>query len=89
MLFITEHWNAKVGSQEIPGLTGKFGLRVQNEAEQVLTEYYQENALVMANSLFQQLQRQLYIWTLPGSQYQNLIMFFAAKDEQVLYHQQK
>ena len=55
----------------------------------MLTEYCQENALVMANSLFQQLKRQLYIWTLLGSQYQNLIMFFAAKDEEVLYHQQK
>ena len=89
VLFITEHWNAKVGSQEIPGITGKFGLGVQNEAEQRLTEYCQENALVIANSLFQQLKRQLYTWTLLGSQDKNLIMFFAAKDEEVLYHQQK
>ena len=46
-------WNAKVGSQQIPGVTGKFGLRVQNEAGQRLTEFYQENALVIANILFQ------------------------------------
>ena len=78
-----------MGSQEIPGITGKFGLGVQNEAEQRLTEYCQENALVIANSLFQQLKRQLYTWTLLGSQDKNLIMFFAAKDEEVLYHQQK
>ena len=58
ILFIIGDWNAKVGSQEIPGVTGKFGLRVQNEAGQRLTEFCQENALVIANTLFQQ-QRQL------------------------------
>ena len=54
VLFIIEDWNAKVGSQEIPGVTGKFGLGVQNEVGQKLTEFCQENALVIANTLFQQ-----------------------------------
>ena len=54
ILFIIGDWNAKVGSQEIPGVTGKFGLRVQNEAVQRLKEFCQENALVIANTLFQQ-----------------------------------
>ena len=53
VLFIIGDWNAKVGSQEIPGVTGKFGLGVQNEAGQILTEFCQENALVIANTLFQ------------------------------------
>ena len=57
VLFIIEDWNAKVGSQEIPGVTGKFGLGVQNEARQKLTEFCQENALVIANILFQQHKR--------------------------------
>ena len=65
ILFIIGDWNAEVGSQEIPGVTGKFGLGVQNEAEQRLTEFRQENALVIANTLFQQLERCLYIWTSP------------------------
>ena len=56
-------WNAKVGSQDIPGVTGKFGLRVQNEAGQRLREFCQENTLIIANTLFQQHQRQLYTWT--------------------------
>ena len=59
VLFIIGDWNAKVGSQEIPGITGKFGLGVQNEAGQRLTEFCQENALVIANTLFQQHKRQL------------------------------
>ena len=63
--FIIGDWNAKVGSQEIPGVTGKFGLRVQNEARQRLAELCQENALVIANTLFQQHMRQLYTRTLP------------------------
>ena len=54
VLFIIEDWNAKVGSQEIPGVTGKFGLGVQNKVGQKLTEFCQENALVIANTLFQQ-----------------------------------
>ena len=68
-LFIIEDWNAKVGSQEIPGVTGKFGLGVQNEAGQRLTEFCQENALVIANTLFQQHKRRLYTWTSPEGQY--------------------
>ena len=56
-LFITGDWNAKVGSQDIPGVTGKFGLRVQNEAGQRLTEFCQKNALVIAKTLFQQHKR--------------------------------
>ena len=63
--------NAKVGSQETPRVTGKFGLGVQNEAGQKLTELGQENALVIANTLFQQHKRRLYTWTSPDGQYQN------------------
>ena len=62
-LFIIEDWNAKVGSQEIPGVIGKFGLGVQNEAGQRLTEFCQANALVIAKTLFQQSKRRLYTWT--------------------------
>ena len=65
VLFIIGDWNAKVGSQEIPGLIGKFGLGVQNEAGQRLTEFCQENTLVIAKTLFQQQKRQLYTWTSP------------------------
>ena len=53
VLFITEDWNIKVGSQHIPGVTGKFGLEIQNEAGQRLIEFCQENTLVIANTLFQ------------------------------------
>ena len=63
ILFIIGDWNGKVGSQEIPGVTGKFGLGVWNEAGQKLTEFHQENALVIANTLFQQHKRRLYTWT--------------------------
>ena len=73
LLFIIGDWNAKVGSQEILGVTGKFGLGIQNEAGQRLTEFCQENALVIANTLFQQHKRCLYIWTSPDGQYQNQI----------------
>ena len=66
VLFITGDWNAKVGSQEIHGVTGKFGLGVQNEGGQRLTEFCQENTLVIANTLFQQHRRGLYTWTSPG-----------------------
>ena len=65
ILFIIGDWNAKVGSQETPGVTGKFGLEVQNEAGQRLTEFCQENTPVIANTLFQQHKRRLYTWTLP------------------------
>ena len=63
ILLITGDWNAKVGSQEIPGETGKFGLGVQNEAGQRLIEFCQENTLVIAKTLFQQHKRRLYMWT--------------------------
>ena len=62
VLFIIGDWNAKVGSQETPGVTGKFGLGIRNEAEQRLIEFCQENTLVIANTLFQQHKRQLYTW---------------------------
>ena len=65
VLFIIEDWNAKVGSQETPGVSGKFGFGIQNEAGQRLIEFYQENTLVLANSLFQQHKRRLYTWTSP------------------------
>ena len=63
----------KLGSQETPGVTGKFGLGVWNEAGQRLIEFCQENTLVIANTLFQQHKRRLYTWTSPDSQYQNQI----------------
>ena len=63
VLFIIGDWNAKVGSQETPGVTGKFGLGGQNEAGQRLIEFFQENTLVIANTLFQQHKIQLYTWT--------------------------
>ena len=61
-------WNAKVGSQEILGVIGKFTLGVQNEAGQRLTEFCEDNVLVIANTLFQQHKRRLYTWTLPDGQ---------------------
>ena len=69
VLFIIEDWNAKVGSQEIFGVRGKFGLRVQNEAGQRLVAFCQENTLVIADTLFQQHKRRLYTWTSPDDQY--------------------
>ena len=69
VLFIIWDWNAKVGSQETPGVTGKFGLGIQNEAGQRLIEFFQENALVIANTLFQQHKRRLYTWTPPDGQH--------------------
>ena len=71
VLFIIRDWNAKVGSQEILGGTGKFGLGVQNKAGQRLTEFCQENAVAIANILFQQQKRRLYTWTSPDGQHQN------------------
>ena len=71
VLFIIGDWNAKVGSQETPGITSKLGLRVQNEAGQRLTEFCQENTLVIANTLFQQHKRRLHMditrWSIPKS----------------------
>ena len=69
VIFIIGDWNAKVGSQETPGVTGKFGLGLKNEAGQRLIESCQENALVIANILFQQHKRRLYTWTSPDGQY--------------------
>ena len=69
VLFIIGDWNAKVGSQETPGVTGKLGLGVQNEAGQRLIEFCQESALVIKDTLFQQHKRRLYTWTSPDGQY--------------------
>ena len=69
VFFIIGDWNAKVANQETPGVTGKFGLGVWNEAGQRLIEFWQENALVIANTLFQQHHRKLYTWTSPCGQH--------------------
>ena len=71
--FIIGDWNAKVGSQEMPGVTGKFGLGMRKEAGQRLIEFCQENALVIANTLFQQHKRKLHKWTSLDGQYRNQI----------------
>ena len=71
VLSITGDWNAKVGSQETPGVTDKFSLGVQHEAGQRLIEFCQENALVITNILFQQHKKRLYTWTSPDSQHRN------------------
>ena len=71
VLFIKGDWNAKVGSQETSSVTGKFGLGVQHEAGQRLIEFCQENALVIADTLFQQHKRSLYTWTSPDGQHRN------------------
>ena len=73
VLFIIGDRNAKVKSQETPGVTGKFGLGIRNEAGQRLIEFGQENALVIANTLFQQHTRRLYTWTSPDGQHRNQI----------------
>ena len=88
VLFIIGDCNAKVGSQEIAGVTGKFGLGVQNEAGQRLIEFCQENALVIANILFQQhktLHMDIARWSISKSD----DIFFAAKDGEAPYSQQK
>ena len=93
VLFIIGDLNANVGSQETPGVTGKFGLGVQNEAGQTLIEFCQKNAFIIANTLFQQHKRRLYTWTSPDGEVQNtklrLFIVFAAKDGEALYSQQK
>ena len=73
VFFSIGDWNAKVGIQELPGVTGKLGLGVQNEVGQRLTEFCQENALIIANTLFQQHKRRLYTWTSPDGQHRNQI----------------
>ena len=75
ILFIIGDWNEKVGRQEIRGVTGKFGLAVHNKAGQRLAGFCQENALVIANTLFQQHKRRLYAWTSPDSQHRNQIAY--------------
>ena len=73
VLFIIGEWNAKVGSQEIPRVIGKFGLGVQNETRQRLIGFCRKNALVIAKTLFQQHKRRLYTWTSPDGQHRNQI----------------
>ena len=73
ILFIMGDCNAKVGCQKTPGVTGKFGLGIRNEAGQSLIEFCQENALVIANTLVQQHKRRLYTWPAPDSQHRNQI----------------
>ena len=73
VLFIIGDYNANMGSQETPGVTGKFGLGVWNEAGQRLIEFFQKNALVIANILFQQPKRRLYTWTSLDGQHRNQI----------------
>ena len=86
VLFIIGDWNAKVGCQETPGVTGKFDLGIRNEAGQRLLEFCQENVLVTANTLFQQHKRRLYQMVNTKIR---LIIFCAAKDGEALYSQQK
>ena len=89
VLFIIGDWNAKVGSKEILGVTGKFDLAVQKEAGQMLIELCQENALVIVNTLFQH-KRRFYAWTSPDGQYQNQIDYIlCSKDGEALNSQQK
>ena len=89
VLFLIGDWNAKVGSQEIPGVTGKFDLGIQNEAGQRLTEFCQDKALVIAKPSSNNTRR-LYTWTSPDGQTGiRLITFFAARDGEALYSQQK
>ena len=79
VLFIIGDWNAKVGSQETPGVTGKFGLGERNEAGQRQIEFCQENALVIANTLFQQHRRRLYTWTPTDGQHRNQIDYILCR----------
>ena len=79
VLFIIGDWNATVGSQETPGVTGKFGLGMQNEAGQRLIEFCQENALVIANTLFQQHKRRLYTWISTDGQHRNQIDYILCR----------
>ena len=83
--FIIGKWNAKVGSQETPGVTGKFGLGVWNEAGQRLIEICQENALVIANTLFQQHKRRLYTWISPDGQHRNQKLYSLQPKTEKLY----
>ena len=90
VLFIIRDWNAKVGSQEIPRVTAKFGHGVQNEARQRLIEFCQENALVITNILFQEHERGLCMWTSSDGQYQNQIDYIlCSQNGDAVYSQQK
>ena len=89
VLFITGDWNTEVGRQKIPGVTGKFGLGVQNEAGQRLTKFFSESTLIVANTFFQQHKRQLYTWTSPDGEYQNQIDYILCRQRETLYSQQK
>ena len=89
-LLIIGDWNARLGSQEIPGVTGKFGLGVQNEAGQRLILFCQEITLVIANTLFQQHKRRLYTWTSPDGEHENQIDYILySQNAEALYSQQK
>ena len=89
VLFIIGDGNAKVGSQETPGVTGKFGLGMRNEAGQRLTDFCQENALVIANTLFQEHRRRHHGHHQMVNTKIRLIIFFAAKDGEALYSKPK
>ena len=90
VLFIIGDWNAKVGSQETPGVTGEFGLGMRNTAGQTQMEFCQENALVIANTLFQQHKRRLYTWTSPDGQHQNQMDYILCNQNgEAVYSQQK
>ena len=89
VLFITGHWNAKVGSQEVPGITGKRGLGVQNKAGQRLTEFCQENTLVIDKHRLPTTKEDTYGNHQMVNTKIRLIIFFAAKDKEALYNQQK
>ena len=82
VLFIIGDWNEKVGSQETLGVTGKFGLGIQNEAGQKLIEFCQENTLDIANTVFQQHKRRLYTWTSPDGPHQNQINYILSSQRQ-------
>ena len=89
VLFIKGNWNAKVGSQETPGVTGRFGLGIWHEEEQRLIEFCQENALVIENTLFQQQEKTPHRHHQMVNTEIRLIIFFAAKDGEATYSQQK
>ena len=89
VLFIIGDWNAKVGSQETPGVTGKFGLGIQSEEGQRLIKFCQENALIIADTLFQQHKRRLYTRTSPDGQYRNQIDYILCSQKEKFYNQQK
>ena len=89
VLFIIGDWNAKVGSQEIPGVTGKFGLGMQNETGQRLIEFCQENARVIANTLFQKHKRRLYTWTSAQGQHRYQIDYILCTQRWKLYRVNK